>query len=194
MADGSVTFTELGFVASDGPASLLARHNFETRAIAQELADVHVPRSLEIGCGFGRLSYVIAEHSAKHTAIDINPAALDRARGTYPDVEYKLGSADALPMEDASVQLIVTWTVLQHVPPDRIDRACREVIRVLAPGGTLLLCEETAHPDGRGKHTWHRPVAVYESMLAPLKLQRRRVISEIEEANLAAPGEMMLFR
>lgn len=195
LADGSVTFRERGFVAADGPAMLLARHNFELRTIARELNGIHVARSLEVGCGFGRLSQRIAEHSDLHTAIDINKGALDLARATYSGASFEFGSADALPVPSGTIGLVVSWTVLQHVRPERIDATCSELLRVLAPGATVLLCEETAWPEASGRHTWHRTVEDYERLLAPLALIRHSPIVELEAVpGMETPGEVMLFR
>ena len=195
LADGSVTFRERGFVAADGPAMLLARHNFELRTIAGELDGIYVTHSLEVGCGFGRLSQIIAEHSDVHTAIDINRGALDLARATYSGVRFEFGSADAVPVPSGSIGLLVSWTVLQHVRPERIEAACTELLRVLAPGAAVLLCEETAWPEASGRHTWHRTVGEYERLLAPLALIRHSPIVELEAVpGMETPGEVMMFR
>ena len=195
LPDGSATFREDGFVAASSPSMLLARHNFEVRRVHRELWDVHVARSLEVGCGFGRLSMAIAEHSQEHTAVDINDVALQTARETYPSIDFRHGGADALPFPDEAFGLVVTWTVLQHIRPERIDAACAELRRVLASRGTVMLCEETRNPDDSGGHTWHRRVDDYERLLAPLQLFGHGLIDEIA----ALPGmeslrEVMMFR
>jgi SAM-dependent methyltransferase len=193
--DGSVTFREEGFVAAPSRPMLLARHNFESAYIRRLLDGVHAERSLEIGCGFGRLSPVFAEFSDAHLGVDINPAALALARTTYPDLEFRDSSVTALPFEDDRFGLISTWTVVQHVPPDRIERAAAEILRVLAPGGTLLICEETRYPEAPGQHTWHRAVDVYRELFAPLELLFEQDIHEIDRlAGMESPGHVMLFR
>ena len=195
LPDGSVTFHERGFVAATSPAMLLARHNYETRRIASALSGIRASRSLEVGCGFGRLSLTIAEHSDAHTAIDINRDALDLAQASYPRIDFQYGSAESLPFLDATFDLLVTWTVLQHVRPERIDRACSELVRVLASGATVLLCEETARPHDSGGHTWHRTVQDYERLLSPLTLVTHGTIVEIESIpGMESPGEIMVFR
>lgn len=195
LADGSVTFRERGFVAADGPAMLLARHNFELRTIAVELDGVHVAHSLEVGCGFGRLSQSIAAHSDVHTAIDINRDALDLASATYSGVDFKFGSAHEMPVSSGSIGLLVSWTVLQHIRPESIKATCTELLRVLAPGAAVLICEEIARPGGTGRHTWHRTVEDYERLLTPLTLVRHSPIVELEAVpGIASPGEVMMFR
>lgn len=79
---------------------LLARHNFELTRVRRELHDVHARRSLEVGCAYGRLSMAIADHSDSDIAIDINDNAVAVARATYPDIDFRPGSALSLPFPD----------------------------------------------------------------------------------------------
>lgn len=78
--DGLLTFKVNGFVAAPNPPMLLARHNWEIHYIRLVLSGVITEQSLEIGCGFGRLSPIFAEFSRGHTAVDINQDALTTAR------------------------------------------------------------------------------------------------------------------
>jgi len=200
--DGSVTFQKRGFVSAPSPSMLLARHNHEIARIREELAGVCVERSLEVGCGFGRLSMTFAENSQQHHAVDINDDALAEARVCYQRVNFQKARAQALPFPDNYFGLVSTWTVVQHIRPEQVDTACTEIKRVLAPGGLLLMCEGTRYPEARRTDTWHnrvyiwhRRVSEYERLLAPLILERHGYIEEIDAiAGLEAPGEVMLFR
>jgi SAM-dependent methyltransferase len=149
----------------------LARHNHEVRRIHLELSGISATRSLEVGCGFGRLSMTFAAHSIEHVAIDINESALATARQSYKGIEFMRGSTLQLPF-----------------PDEHFDR------RVLAPGGALLICEETRDPGGSGGHTWHRTVVDYEHLLDPLRLSHHGHISEIDLIpGLVSPGEVLMF-
>lgn len=195
--DGLITFRESGFVSAGSPALLLARHNYETAHIDRLLDGAPVARSLEIGCGYGRLTPVFARHSREHVAVDINADALALARTAYPDHEFHEASADALPFPDRHFDVVVTWTVLQHVPPARIEAAVAEVLRVLAPGGTLLTCEETrlAGVQTARQHTWHRREEDYARLFFPLRLQHAEEIAEMDRLpNLTSPGRIMVWR
>lgn len=197
LTDGSVTFRETGFVAADSPALLLARHNYEVACIRRLLRGKEIRRSLEIGCGYGRLTPTFAEFSAEHIAVDINPDALAKARQAYPDYDFRPASANELPFPDSQFDLVTTWTVLQHIPPDRIGVACAELRRVLAPSGTLLLCEETRLADQpliRRPHTWHRNSEDYQKMFAPLEQIYSSDIDEISRLpGMESPGTVMVW-
>ncbi len=189
-----ITFGPSGFVAASSPAVLLARHNYETRYIRRMLGDYHANRSLEIGCGFGRLSPVLAEYSDQHDAIDINMDALQLARGCYPNLRFSSASVTQLPFPNNTFDLVCTWTVLQHLRPHLIAAAVREIRRVLRPEATLLLCEATRFPDDTSDGIWDRKRSFYEQAFAPRRLVRASSIAELDAIpGASSPGEVMFF-
>jgi ubiquinone/menaquinone biosynthesis C-methylase UbiE len=189
-----VTFEWGGFVEAPSIPALFARHHYETSLIRRLLGEKNVQRSLELGCGYGRLSPTFASLSAHHTAIDIDPVALAAASTAYPHLDFRQSNGVDLPFADGAFDLVVTWTVLQHVPPERIDGLSLEIMRVLAPEGRILLCEETRDPGGRTKHSWHREPSFYEERFAPLRLTYSSYIDEIDRMpELISPGRVMLF-
>jgi ubiquinone/menaquinone biosynthesis C-methylase UbiE len=174
---------------------LLTRHNWETHYIRRLLAGIVVERSLEIGCGFGRLSPIFSEFSRHHIGVDINQDALATARLSYPDLHFQGASVTSLPFVEESFDLVTTWTVLQHIPPARMHEAVEELKRVLSRNGRLLICEETRKLDQSDQHTWHRPLASYVEAFAPLTLQWESYIEEIDRLpGMETPGRVMLFR
>jgi len=103
-------------------------------------------RVLDVGAGTGTLSRaIVARWAGAHvTALDASGGMLRAAEGIAaeelrPDerarLEFLVAPADRMPLEDASVDLVVSSFVLQLVP-DRF-RALREIRRVLRPGGTF---------------------------------------------------------
>ena len=116
-----VTFKPEGFVEAKDPGRLLCRHYYEVMQLRRCLGliaerGVNPGRSLEIGCGFGRLSPYIAEHFEQHTAVDINTWAVSEASQFYPQISFCEASATELPFPDRSFDTVITWTVLQHIP------------------------------------------------------------------------------
>ena len=84
-----------------------------------------------VGCGVGRHSARLAERGFRLVGIDPVPREL------APPVEFRLGRAEALPLEDASVGLVWWRDVLVHVAD--LDTAYAEFARVLRPGGRVLV-------------------------------------------------------
>jgi ubiquinone/menaquinone biosynthesis C-methylase UbiE len=109
---------------------------------------------LEIGVGSG-LNLPLYTETARHVvAIDTSPRLLAMARQvTRPAVPIELieGSAEALPMEDASIDTVVTTWTLCTIPD--VAGALREMRRVLKPSGTLLFVEHGRSPDA-GVRRW----------------------------------------
>ncbi|SMF13769.1 Methyltransferase domain-containing protein [Tistlia consotensis] len=94
---------------------------------------------LEVGCGTGALSAAILARCDPKSVVSIDPSGgfLAKARANVRDarVEFRPGSAEALDIETASKDLVVSGLVLNFVP-DR-DRALAEMKRVARPGGTV---------------------------------------------------------
>lgn len=99
------------------------------------------PRVLEVGVGTG-VNIPLYPREAKITALDLSPRMLERARRRLPrDASVELLESDVqrLPFPPASFDTVVATFVFCSVP-DPIQ-GLREVRRVLAPGGQLLLIE-----------------------------------------------------
>lgn len=95
--------------------------------------------ALEIGCGVGRLTRVIAGRARRVQALDISSEMIDRARRHHGDrrnVEWIVGDGHSLePIADGSIDACVSHVVFQHIPDPRITLAyVAEMGRVLRPG------------------------------------------------------------
>ena len=95
---------------------------------------------VEIGCGVGRITRVLAARAATVRALDISPRMLARAREYnrgLERVEWLLGDGVSLgPIADSSADACVSHVVFQHIPDPEITLGyVREIGRVLRPGG-----------------------------------------------------------
>jgi ubiquinone/menaquinone biosynthesis C-methylase UbiE len=107
-----------------------------------ELAELRFgERVLDVACGTGVVTRFAAEEvgEAAVGGVDVNPAMLAVAREAVGDarVDWHEASAEALPLEDGSFDVVLCQMGLQFFP-DR-PRALREVHRVLRPGGRAVL-------------------------------------------------------
>lgn len=95
---------------------------------------------LEIGCGAGYFTKVLAESGARITAIDISPDLLKVARRAAPsaNVTFQLENAYAMSFPDNSFDLVAGISVLHHLD---IEKGLAEVFRVLKPGGGIFFTE-----------------------------------------------------
>ena len=96
---------------------------------------------LDAGSGEGYGAYSLAESAARVVGIDIAQEAIDNARTTYQrqNLEYRVGSIDALPFEDGSFDVVVSFEVIEHLE-ERVQAAfLREARRVLKKEGILVI-------------------------------------------------------
>ncbi|HEX6713838.1 MAG TPA: class I SAM-dependent methyltransferase [Thermoleophilaceae bacterium] len=99
---------------------------------------------VEIGCGVGRLTRVIAERSASVKALDLSSEMLTIAQNensTLSNVEWIHGDGTSLAgIPSASADAAVSHVVFQHIPDPQITLGyIREVGRVLRPCGVAVL-------------------------------------------------------
>ncbi len=102
---------------------------------------------LEIGCGIGRWAGYLQNHGLSYTGIDISPKMVEIARKRVPSAAFFTMSADALAIEDEKVDLVVSVTVLQHIPYKQQCKAIAELCRVTKNGGHILFIEDTKPPE-----------------------------------------------
>ena len=95
----------------------------------------------DIGCGAGTLSRMWAQSGYRVFGLDVNEAliqlACERAAATHLDVDYRVGSATALPWPDQSMDICLVPELLEHV--EDWQSVVNEAVRVLKPGGVLYL-------------------------------------------------------
>ena len=100
----------------------------------------------DLGCGTGQLSALLAPHVASVVAVDGSADMLQAARARLADldnVEVRRGALEALPIDDAQLDVAVLALVLHHRPDPA--RAIAEAARVLTTGGRLLLVDMLPH-------------------------------------------------
>jgi ubiquinone/menaquinone biosynthesis C-methylase UbiE len=106
-----------------------------------EAADVKPgDRVLDVACGTGVLAREVVSFVGPHgsvAGIDPNPRMLAIAEQQFPAAEWHCGMAEALPYSDESFSAVVSQFGLMFFT-DR-SQALREMLRVLAPGGRLVL-------------------------------------------------------
>lgn len=99
-------------------------------------------RALDFGCGVGRLSQALALHVDEVLGLDIASTMLAKARELDRSggrVQFVLNQEPDLALVPAaSVDLVYSSLVLQHMPPELARGYLREFVRVLAPGGVAI--------------------------------------------------------
>ena len=102
----------------------------------------HIPercrRVLEIGCGTGSFSRLLARRAESVLAIDLSPQMIRLARGRsklYPNIDFATGDVMAYHLPDHQFDCIATLTTLHHLP---IEPILRKIRKALKPGGVFV--------------------------------------------------------
>jgi SAM-dependent methyltransferase len=98
-------------------------------------------RAVEIGSGLGRICLALADRFEAVVGVDISPEMVSRALSLVDrdGVTFALGDGVTLPLPDASADLVLSFTVFQHIPKvSVIEGYIHEAGRILRPGGAFV--------------------------------------------------------
>ena len=123
-------------------------------------------KTLEFGCGVGRLCLPLARRGLEVIGVDVAPSMLELARsaaeaeGLRNAAFLELSSLSALAA--GTFDLVYSYIVFQHIEPDEGERYLGTLLRLAAPGGTVLL-----------HFTLHRPGSWFRRLLRKLRSRSR---------------------
>lgn len=133
------------------------------------------PIVADIGCGPGMWVHLLATMGVEAIGIDLSPGMIDLARARSSGARFEVGSIHDLPLPTDGVDGAACMYVLHHLPDDAIDAALDALVRVVRPGGVLLLGghigdQRRVKTEGYGGHPMHvlslrRPAGLWEAKL-----------------------------
>jgi SAM-dependent methyltransferase len=139
-------------------------------------------RTLDLGCGEGRLTRELRGRGYETVGVDIAPGLIALAQQRDPEGTYRVADAEGLPFEDESFELVVAFNVLMSV--DEPVRALAETARVLVHGGCL--CASIVHPLASAG-TWRNDAFVVRDYLTERAYEDP--VGGVVFANVHAPLE-----
>lgn len=152
--------------------SAAAMRRAALRPIGEALAgrDQRHLHLLDVACGTGRLLRDIRRvYPALNLAgLDLSPAYLEEARrhmGNLRPADLLAANAEAIPLPDASQDIVTSVFLFHELPPEVRRRVAAEMARVLKPGGTLVFIDSLQMGDRPGwdglleafPHRFHEP-------------------------------------
>ena len=135
MANSSLRETQAGSFGAAAALYERARPTYPSDALDWLLPDGS-PEILDLGAGTGKLTRLIAERGLHVEAVDPSGQMLAELEQLLPEVPTHVGSAELIPVPDASFDAVVVAQAWHWVD---VPRAAAEVARVLRPGGQLGL-------------------------------------------------------
>lgn len=98
---------------------------------------------LDIGCSWGRWCVAAAGAGFQPVGLDVHIDALAAANRVSKQLQaatdFICGDADILPVQSRSIDLVFSYSVLQHIEKARVRQAFREIARVLKPNGRCVI-------------------------------------------------------
>jgi len=114
-------------------------------ALLAELLEFDGARVAELGCGKAELTLRLARlhPDAQFVAFEVDAVqhALNLAATRPANVQFRAGGAEAIALDDATVDVVLMFKSLHHVPKEKLDQALAEIRRVLKPGGLAYISE-----------------------------------------------------
>jgi SAM-dependent methyltransferase len=131
-----------GVVWGSGPFEVCAETIADVhQAVVETVGAAGGKRWLDVACGTGGVTELAARGGAGVTGIDLAPALIETAKRRAAekglDIDYRVGDAENLDVEDSGFD-VVTSTFGVMFAPDQ-PRAATELARVTRPGGMLAL-------------------------------------------------------
>jgi SAM-dependent methyltransferase len=114
---------------------------------------------LDVACGGGIVVCAFAPYVKQATGIDMTPAMLDRARHLATEkgianVTWREGDVTRLPYPDGAFTIVVTRFAVHHFPEP--EAVLREMVRVCAPDGRIVVVDTYASPDPEKAEEFNR--------------------------------------
>ncbi len=111
--------------------------------ILRECLPLPGAKVLELGCGKAEKTRLVAQTAASVLALEVDAMQLaENQAGEKPgNVQFAFGGAENIPTDDSSVDIVLMFKSLHHVPVERMDDTFSEIHRVLKPGGLAYISE-----------------------------------------------------
>jgi ubiquinone/menaquinone biosynthesis C-methylase UbiE len=140
---------------------------------------------LDLGCGGGLDVFLAAQRvgqAGKVIGVDMTPEMIEKARenarkGEYGNVDFRLGEIESLPVEDNSIDVIISNCVI-NLTTDKLA-AYREAHRVLRPGGRILISDLVT--EGQLPEDIHQSFAAWAACIAGA-VEKGEYLRTIEQA------------
>ena len=158
--------------------------------VAAELLGKSRRRALDVGCGDGKFTRVLAAICSDVSGIDVKEGKIAEARAAAQSaglkIDFRVASAEDLPFPDASLDVVVFSNSLHHIPHPNV--ALREAIRVLVPDGVLYVMEPV--PAGN----YHEATRLVNDETEVRTQAYRAVLATIAKGGLSATETMYRAR
>lgn len=136
MSNGWTESAE-AWISSQGDAGDFGRRHVADAPMLERVRRRRWRRALDVGCGEGRFCRMLAAEGVAAVGVDPTEPLIARAFELDPEGEYRIEPAEALSFGDGAFDLVIAYLSLIDIA--RLEAAVAEMVRVLEPGGVLLI-------------------------------------------------------
>ena len=148
-------------------------------------------RIVDVACGTGVLAIAVAafiESDSSVVGVDINDGMLDIAKSKAPEIDWRNAPAESLPFEEASFNCALSQFGLMYFANQRT--ALREMMRVLQPGGLLVIVVWDRLENNPGlaaeERLWQQTFGEEEADNTPYSLGDKQILIKLfQDADLS---------
>jgi SAM-dependent methyltransferase len=159
-------------------------------------------QTLEIGCGAGNFSLLLAHHGYKVTGVDISPTAIewacDRSNASHMEMDFRVDNVLNLSTcHDATFDLVVDGHCLHCIIGEDRAICLASVYRVLKPGGSfvvLTMCGEVTNQKMLKSFDHVRKVTIHQGQPTRYIGAAAAILSEVIAAGFVAEGVRVVPR
>ena len=130
-------------------------HDLTRRAIEEELGTERVARALEVGCGPGTWTKLLADRATSVVAVDLSAGMLAQARQavTSPNVTFQQADASSFTYP-GTFDMVLSVRVIEYIPEWKTVIA--NISKLVAPGGRVVIVTKTPLSlwRGTGRERW----------------------------------------
>jgi len=140
---------------------------------AQPVAKGKVVLDIASGSGYG--TKMLAETAKFVYGVDVNQRAINYSKKNYngKNIEYLVGDGEKIPLEDGSVDVVVTFETIEHIK--NYKQFAKEIKRVLKPDGVAIFSTPNDDEFAEGNHFHH-----HEFKYDELKLLLKKYFKHID--------------
>ena len=146
----------------------------------------------DMGCGPGQVARYLRDAGAEGFGVDLSPRMVELARQLNPDIPFREGNMMALDLAEGTLAGIAAFYAIVNIPEESLPSVFREMHRVLAPDGLLLVAFHLGHEVVQKEELWGKTVSMdFFFFQAPSIRQKLEaagfVVEEIIERGPYAP-------
>lgn len=114
----------------------------------------------DLGCGPGHVARYLHGRGIHACGMDLSPGMIECARRLNPGIEFSQGDMRALPVRDNAWAGIAAFYAIVNLSSDDLVQALQQMMRVLVPGGRLLLSFHIGDDTSQVEELWDSGAAL----------------------------------